>query len=246
MARRASGRTAWTFRWSMRWRPASTSVHPELNQAVTLSRRRLHRHAGPQPALHPQASAWSKPYSPLFKYEWEPTYESLRRYATRHRRQSPYDGILMNYVNPLTGGPVMHTIGASMQMLRPGEQTKAHRHTGSFLYQVAKGSGYSIIDGQRLDWTRTRHLLRAVLGVPRACQRLSQTDDACLFCFHDLPVMQRARAVSRSKRSPKTAATSLSQSVRAQEPTHATRDVSRRHRALQPDSARWSAITSLT
>ena len=25
-----------------------------------------------------------------------------------------------------------------MQLLRPGERTKAHRHTGSFLYQAAK------------------------------------------------------------------------------------------------------------
>ena len=39
-----------------------------------------------------------------------------------------------------------------MQLLRPGEHTKAHRHTGSFIYQVAKGSGHSIIDGQRFDW----------------------------------------------------------------------------------------------
>ena len=54
---------------------------------------------------------------------------------------SPYDGVLMHYVNPVTGGPVMPTIGASMQLLRPGEKTKAHRHTGSFIYQVAKGSG---------------------------------------------------------------------------------------------------------
>ena len=28
-------------------------------------------------------------------------------------------------------------MGASMQMLRPGERTKAHRHTGSGLYHVA-------------------------------------------------------------------------------------------------------------
>jgi len=46
----------------------------------------------------------------------------------------------------------MQTIGASMQMLRAGESTRAHRHTGSFIYQVAKGRGHSIIDGKRFDW----------------------------------------------------------------------------------------------
>jgi len=46
----------------------------------------------------------------------------------------------------------MQTMGASMQLLRAGEHTKAHKHTGSFVYQCAKGQGYSIINGQRFDW----------------------------------------------------------------------------------------------
>ena len=90
-----------------------------------------------QPAQH--RGAWRKPYSPLLKFPWDPTYEALRN-AARVSDGSPFDGILMEYVNPATGGPVMATIGASMQMLRPGEHTKAHRHTGSFIYQVAKGA----------------------------------------------------------------------------------------------------------
>ena len=86
------------------------------------------------PGLRPYGTQWDKPYSPLLKYEWAPTYESLQRYA-KVTDGSEFDGILMNNVNPVTGGPVMQTIGASMQMLRPGERTKAHRHTGSFIYR---------------------------------------------------------------------------------------------------------------
>jgi gentisate 1,2-dioxygenase len=161
-------------------------VHPELNQAVTHPVDDATA-TWAATALHPQATVWSKPYSPLFKYEWEPTYESLRRYA-RVTDGSAFDGVLMNYVNPVTGGPVMPTMGASMQMLRPGEKTQAHRHTGSFLYQAAKGSGYSIVNGQRLDWTE-----RDIFCVPSWAfhehANASQTEDACLFCFHDLPVI---------------------------------------------------------
>ena len=83
----------------------------------------------------------------------------------------------------------MPTIGASMQLLRPGEHTQAHRHTGSFIYQVAKGSGYSIIDGKRYDWTE-----RDIFCVPSWAihehVNLSANDDACLFSFNDLPVMR--------------------------------------------------------
>ncbi|MEP7246952.1 MAG: cupin domain-containing protein, partial [Gammaproteobacteria bacterium] len=161
-------------------------VHPELNQTVTHPIDDSTNTWGAT-ALHPQRSVWSKPYSPLFKYEWEPTYESLRRYA-RATQGSPFDGVLMNYVNPVTGGPVMPTMGASMQMLRPGEKTQAHRHTGSFLYQAAKGCGYSIVNGKRMDWTE-----RDIFCVPSWAfhehANASETNDACLFCFNDLPVM---------------------------------------------------------
>lgn len=139
-------------------------------------------------ALLPEGRKWDKLYSPLFKYEWGRTYESLQRLA-RVAEGSPYDGTLMHYVNPITGGPVMPTIGASMQMLRAGEHTIAHRQTASFLYQVAKGSGFSIIGGRRFDWKE-----RDIFCVPSWAfhehANASATDDACLFCFSDLPVMK--------------------------------------------------------
>ncbi|CUI52145.1 cupin domain-containing protein [Achromobacter kerstersii] len=163
------------------------AVHPDLNQTVTYPVDDTSAAWG-NAALRPQVLGWTKPYSPLFKYEWEPTYDALRRYA-RTTAGSPFDGILLEYVNPATGGSVMPTIGASMQLLRPGEHTKAHRHTGSFLYQVAKGSGFSIIDGKRYDWTE-----RDIFCVPSWAihehVNLSSNDDACLFCFNDLPVMR--------------------------------------------------------
>ena len=140
------------------------------------------------PGLRPATGAWSKGYSPMLKYEWEPTYESLQQYS-RATDGSPFDGILMNYINPATGGHVMQTIGASMQMLRPGEKTRSHRHTGSSIYQVAKGSGYSIIGGKRFDWQE-----KDIFCVPSWAWHehgnASESDDACLFSFNDFPVIE--------------------------------------------------------
>ncbi|WP_446471231.1 cupin domain-containing protein [Xenorhabdus stockiae] len=162
-------------------------VHPDLRQAVTEPVDSSVALWG-APALRPQNVGWDKPYSPLFRYQWKPTYAALQRYASISRG-SPFDDILMYYTNPLTGGHVMPTLGASMQLLRPGFIGKAHRHTGSFIYQVAKGVGYSIIDGQRFDWQE-----RDIFCVPswkyHEHANASQTEDACLFCFSDLPVMQ--------------------------------------------------------
>ncbi len=162
------------------------AVHEDLQQAVGYP---VDDATGTwaNPGLRPYGTQWDKPYSPLLKYEWAPTYESLQRYA-KVTDGSEFDGILMNYVNPVTGGPVMQTIGASMQMLRPGECTKAHRHTGSFIYQAAKGKGYSIINGKRFDWQE-----RDIFCVPSWAwhehANASDSEDAVLFCFNDMPVM---------------------------------------------------------
>jgi gentisate 1,2-dioxygenase len=164
------------------------AVHPDLQQKTnqpTDSSVRLYGAGFVQPSY--LRKSWTKAYSPLLKFDWAPTYEALAN-AARVSDGSPYDGIIMEYVNPITGGPVMQTIGASMQLLRPGERTKAHRHTGSFVYQVAKGHGYSVIDGKRFDWQE-----RDIFVVPswsiHEHTNLSEREDSCLFSFNDLPVM---------------------------------------------------------
>ncbi|MGG4603548.1 cupin domain-containing protein [Paenalcaligenes sp. Me131] len=163
------------------------AVHPDLQQAVTFPVNDATNIWG-GPGLKPTLHDWQKPYSPLLKYEWEPTYEALQRYA-KVSEGSPFDGLIMDYLNPLTGGPVMATMGASMQMLLPGQHTKAHRHTGSIIYHVAKGHGHSIINGKRYDWNE-----HDIFCVPswmfHEHVNGSNSEDACLFSFHDLPTMR--------------------------------------------------------
>ena len=163
------------------------AVHPELRQAVT--------HAVDDstalwgaPGLKPQHSGWSKPYSPLFKYEWAPTYEALRRHAkvsagTDVRRRAD----ALRQSGHRRAGHAHHRRQHAAAAGR--FEGKAHRHTGSYLYQVAKGRGHSIIDGRRFDWQE-----RDIFCVPSWAlhehANASSTEDACLFCFSDLPVMQ--------------------------------------------------------
>ncbi|MGM1428365.1 cupin domain-containing protein [Sphingobacterium lactis] len=139
--------------------------------------------------LIPVDREWDNPYSPLFKYSWESTYNALKN-AAQVTDGTPYDGVIMQYSNPLTGGHVMQTMGAAMQLLKPGQRTKAHKHTGSFIYQCAKGHGYTIIDGKRYDWKE-----RDTFCVPSWAWHehvnLSETEDAFLFNFNDLPTITK-------------------------------------------------------
>ncbi len=163
------------------------AVHPDLYQKVGHPVDDMTKTWG-NAGLMPSTGEWTKRYSPMLKYEWAPTYDALSRYA-KTTEGSPFDAVHMRYVNPATGGHVMQTIGASMQLLRPGERTKAHRHTGSFIYQCCKGSGYSIIGGKRFEWTE-----RDIFCVPswmwHEHGNASASEDACLFSFNDLPVIE--------------------------------------------------------
>jgi gentisate 1,2-dioxygenase len=139
--------------------------------------------------LIPADTVWDKPYSPLFKYSWKNVYTALLE-AAKVKDVNPFNGILMQYSNPLTGGHVMQTMGASMQLLPAGFKGKAHKHTGSFVYQCAKGSGYSIINGKRFDWKE-----RDIFCVPSWAwhehHNASKTEEACLFSFNDLPTIEK-------------------------------------------------------
>lgn len=165
------------------------AVHPDIQQTPTTPLNHSWNLSGGGIVQPTEVRKnWKKPYSPLLKYPWDPTYEALCR-AAKTSEGSPYDGIIMDYVNPVTGGHVMKTLGASIQLLRPGERTKAHRHTGSFCYQAAKGRGYTIINGRRFDWEE-----KDIFVIPSWAVHehgnASDTEDACLFSFHDRPVME--------------------------------------------------------
>ena len=90
---------------------------------------------GLRPAWEPTPTAQ---YSPLWHYPYAQAREALERLAAEGTA-SPFDGVIMEYTNPVTGGPAMPTIGCYIQLLRPGEHTQAHRHTSSAAFHVVEG-----------------------------------------------------------------------------------------------------------
>jgi gentisate 1,2-dioxygenase len=101
----------------------------------------------------------------------------------------PFDGTLLEYQNPLTGGPALPTIGTAIQSLRPGVKGKSHRHTGSAVYYVVRGEGTTVIDGQRFDWSKGDFLALPPWAV-HAHENRSKTAEAILFQVNDIPVLK--------------------------------------------------------
>ncbi|TFV81108.1 cupin domain-containing protein [Blastococcus sp. CT_GayMR20] len=123
--------------------------------------------------------------SPQFVYPWEATYAALNR--LRDHEGSPFDGIVLRYTDPTTGGPISPTMDFTVQLLRAGEATKSHRHTSSTSYTCIQGSGETIVDGQVMSWGENDTFV-----LPSWCwhshQNHSATEDAILYAVSDLPI----------------------------------------------------------
>lgn len=126
-------------------------------------------------------------HSPLLKYAWREAREALMSLGPD--AASPFDGALLEYVNPVTGGPSLSTMASFLQRLKPGQKTQAHRHSASAVYLAVEGYGRTTIAGKAYDWSPGD-----VFALPtwswHTHENLSASADAILFSFTDAPVMK--------------------------------------------------------
>lgn len=89
--------------------------------------------------------------SPIGNYPWAETERAFAGIGD-DAVGSRYDGIMLEYTNPNTGGPVMPTISCRISLLRPGFSGLPHRHTSATIYHVVAGEGRTEVDGEVLTW----------------------------------------------------------------------------------------------
>jgi len=159
-------------------------TYPEERQPVAAVPGVSERRYG-APGLRPATVESGTATGRLLHYRWEATHAALLR--QRELPASPYDDVMLEYVNPSTGRSVLPTLGCYIQMLRPGVRTRSHRETSSAVYHVVAGAGHSVIDGRRFDWTRGDFF--AVPPRARHEQAGDGDDPAILFSFQDVPLL---------------------------------------------------------
>lgn len=135
------------------------------------------------PAWDPQPS----PNSPIGNYPWAETQRAFTAIAD-DAAGSDADGVVLEYTNPWTGGPVMPTISCRIARLRPGFRGAARRQTPGTIYHVVRGEGVTIVDGTRLEWGE--HDVFAVPGwALYEHANTSSSHDAILFSYSDAPAL---------------------------------------------------------
>lgn len=132
--------------------------------------------------------------SPIFSYPYDRTREALEQ-LERSAPIDPWDGVKLRYVNPLTGGWPMPTMGTFMQKLPAGFQGKDWRQTDGAVYSVVEGHGEVVIGGERFAFGPRDHFV-----VPSwHTARLASRHGCVLFSFSDRPVHQ-ALGIHREER----------------------------------------------
>ena len=80
----------------------------------------------------------------------------------------------------------MPTMGARLELVKKGTSTKPVRHTGSVIYQVAAGRGWSEVGGQRFEWEE-----KDIFCIPSwTPYRHGAQEASVLFSFNDFPAMK--------------------------------------------------------
>jgi gentisate 1,2-dioxygenase len=115
--------------------------------------------------------------SPM-RFSWEDTLRRLE--AAPPDPRAPYGTQIA------LGDPALKTIGLSMMRLDADVPTAIHRTTANNIYAVARGSGASIIDGARFEWSRG-DVIAAPAWRPHSHRA---TQDAVLLRVHDEPLLK--------------------------------------------------------
>jgi 1-hydroxy-2-naphthoate dioxygenase len=144
-------------------------------------------------AIRPRAGNGDVREAPPYTYKWRDTLQALKD-TVASGSADPYDGIYLEYINPVTGGATMPTIGCWVQMIQPGESTNAHRHTSSAIYHVMQGEGATFVGSKKGVEEEMRWGPHDCFFVPswnwHHFENRSKQEPAIIFSVTDRPVLE--------------------------------------------------------
>jgi gentisate 1,2-dioxygenase len=147
---------------------------------------RMYGHGGLKPVFTSNQRGWGNNSTPNFHYRGADVMDALA--GLRGEEGDRFEGIKMEFVNPVTGGPVFASLDYCAQLIRPGEELGLKRETSSTFVVVMEGQGFSEIGGQRFDWEKND-----ILAVPNFLWRRhvnTGKNDAVLYTVSDSALMR--------------------------------------------------------
>jgi len=147
---------------------------------------RLYGSGGLKPIFDSNQRGWGQGMSPMFHFRGADVRETLER--LKGEKGDPFEGIKMQFVNPVSGKPIYPTLDYSAQLLRPGEELQFKRETSSAYALVLAGKGFSEIGGERYDWEEND-----VMAIPNFLWRRhvnTGSEDAIIYTTSDKALLE--------------------------------------------------------
>ena len=118
------------------------------------------------------------------------TYARTRPILERLRKSGEVDprhGARVHYVNPINGGPVLPTMGASLALLPKGFKGEDYRSTDGTIFVCVEGQGTTRVGDQVFEWGPNEHFRGAAL---EALGSTARPRTSVLFSISDRPAQQ--------------------------------------------------------
>lgn len=134
--------------------PAASGTNDTIQKTVYADGHstRLYGKGGLKPRFVSHQRGWGHGMTPMVHFRGEDVREALD--ALRGEEGDPFEGIAMQFVNPVTGTPIYPTNDYGAQLLRPGEALQWKRETANTFVVVMEGEGYTEVGGQRYNWLK--------------------------------------------------------------------------------------------
>ena len=136
--------------------------------------------------------------SPMYVYR----YDMMREVLERNRDAESLEGLVVEYTDPIRGGPVFKTMTFFLQMLRPGEKTAPISQNASLLISPLEGRAICRVDDQHVYDAEFRDTIAVPGNHWMTLENPSATTPAVLFIASDEPALAAFGLLRRVARTP--------------------------------------------
>jgi len=173
-----------TSSWEFNYEAVTGSLENHSQPAaVTDFNNAKYTKANLRPTFQP---IWTRKTTDFAHLSWDEAKQSL--IALEGERGSEYDGLRMEMCST-NGGPVGTTVSVFTQWIRPKERTLRHRHTGSYIYVCAEGTGKVRVENKVFEFGP-----RDIFVIPSWNWHSFETATGCfLHSISDTSLIQKMR-----------------------------------------------------
>lgn len=121
-------------------------------------------------------------------WRWKDIYSKLMESIGYNSMEPGRGAVSLIHKDTGQANGVSPNINIVVQILKPNEHYNPHRHSNVAFFLVLAGQGFSIVDGEKLEWEKGDIVVAPAWSAHEHCNT-SDTEEAILITFQDVPLV---------------------------------------------------------